>query len=124
MEMSIIERKIKNNPEHYSSIDEVERAGECYYPPTKFQWTAQPIDLVELIDSIIHLGCINNGNVKRKEFYEFIGSALNIDMRSHSVKLNKIAGRSYNPNNPNDRIHFLPKLLASLIDRLNELDDK
>ena len=124
MEISIIEQKINFNPEHYVNVDEVERAGERYYPPTKFKWTAQPIDLVELVDSMIQLGCINNGDVKRKEFYEFIGSALNIDMSSHSVKLNKIVGRSYNPNNPNERIHFIPKLLEAFIERLKKLDNK
>ncbi len=124
LEINIIEQKIEKNHSHYAAIDEVERAGEKYYPPTSFKWTAQPIDLVELVDSIIHLGCINNGNVTRKDFYEFIGSALNVDVKNHRGKLHKISIRSYNPNKSNERIHFLPKLIEALAERLKELDNK
>jgi len=124
MEIRIIDQKIEHNPEHYNGIDEVERAGGLYYPPTKFHWTAQPIDLVELIDSIISMGCINNGEVVRKEVYEFIGCALNIDMSNHRGKLNKICGRSVVYNDPHSRIHFIPKLLEAFTLRLEELDKK
>lgn len=124
MEISIIEQKIEQNHSHYAAIDEVERAGEKYYPPTNFKWTAQPIDLVELVDSLICFGCINEGDVIRKDFYEFIGSALDVDVKNHSVKLYKICNRSRNPQKPNDRIHFLPKLIDALAQRLKELDIK
>ena len=124
IEIDIIEQKIRNRAEHYAAIDEVERAGERYYPPTIFKWTAQPIDLVELVDSIIHLGCINNGDVTRKDFYEFIGSALNVDMKNHRGKLNKTSSRSYNPKRPDERIHFLHRLLDAFRERLRELDEK
>ncbi len=124
VEIDIVNKKIATNPQLYDRIDNEIFEDRKLYIQSNYNWTSNPIDLVEVVESLLQLGCINNGDVIKNDFYEFVGHIFNVNLTRHSGKMYKICNRPDSANIPNKRIHFLPKMLAALSERIADLDEK
>ncbi len=124
VEIGIINQKIALNPQLYDKLDNKITFDVKRYNESGYSWTANPIDLVEVVESLLQLGCINKGDVVKSDFYEFVGQIFNINLARHSAKMNKICNRPYNVDIPHKQIHFIPKMLIALSQRIAELDEK
>lgn len=84
----------------------------------KINWTADKINLVELIYALFFSKCINNGNIKIKEIIEIFENIFSIDLGEYyrtyiEIKRRKII-----------RGKFLKKLLDSMEEKFIEADKK
>lgn len=89
-----------------------------------YYWTGDDIELVEVVESMLLLGSVNNGNVTKKEFYEYVGKMLNVDLSYHNKILSDIKGRKDDLSKIDRRIRYFPKMLQALADKLQKLDMK
>lgn len=124
VEIGIINQKIALNPQLYDKLDNEITATMNSCSVSNYKWTANPIYLVEVVESLLQLGCINKGDVVKRDFYEFVGQIFNVNLTRHSAKMNKICNRPDNVDIPYKQIHFLPKMLNALSQRIAELDEK
>ncbi len=85
---------------------------------TKMRWTANKIDLVELIYALHRAKCINNGDVDIKDIVEAFGQLFNIDLGKYSRTYVDVVRRKI------CRPKFLSKLLKALESILTEKDSK
>lgn len=122
MELEVIGNKISNSPHIYDKLDEIEEPIPLLQ--SDFKWTTHPIHLVEIIESILELKCINNGDVLNDEFYSFVGKVLNVNLSKHSGKLYKIRHRGEDINGSKDRIRFITMMHQALSNRMEVLDNK
>ena len=84
----------------------------------KLNWTADKINLVELIYALFFSKCINNGNVKIKEIIEIFEDIFSIDLGEYyrtyvEIKRRKII-----------RGKFMKKLLDSMEEEFKKSDKK
>ncbi len=124
VEIGILNQKIALNPQFYDNLDNEESTVKKSCLQSSYIWTANPIDLVEVVESLLQLGCFNKGDVVKSDFYEFIGQIFNINLSRHSGKMYKICSRPDSADIPHKRIHFLHKMLSALSERIAKLDEK
>lgn len=87
-------------------------------PKVKLTWTGKKAELVELIYSWDCVGYFNNGNTNIKELAEYIESVFNINLGDFYHTFLEIRERK------GSRTQFLDKLIKSLNDRMDNLDNK
>ncbi|EGJ99171.1 hypothetical protein HMPREF9455_00605 [Dysgonomonas gadei ATCC BAA-286] len=87
------------------------------YPKTRITWTANKIDLIELIYAWEKVGCFNYGNVNIKEIVAYIEVVFNIDLGDYYGTFKEMRNRI-------NRTSFLDKLVRVLNDRMDEIDRK
>lgn len=81
------------------------------YPKTRITWTANKIDLIELIYAWEKAGCFNHGSLNIKEV------VFNIDLGDYYGTFKEMRNRI-------NRTTFLDKLVRVLNDRMDEIDRK
>ena len=90
---------------------------------SQFRWTKDKSELVEVVESLISIGAINGGEDKiKKQLYSNLGELFNIDLSNHNRILTHISKRKDYADKIDSRIHFLPQLIKSLANKLDELD--
>lgn len=87
------------------------------YPKTRITWTANKIDLVELIYAWEKVGCFNHGSLNIKEIVAYIEVVFNIDLGDYYGTFKEMRNRI-------NRTTFLDKLVRVLNDRMDEIDRK
>ncbi len=87
-------------------------------------WTSGDIDLVEVVESMLLLGSINNGNVTKKEFYKYVGKMPNVDLSQHNKTLHDIRYRKDDFSEIDKRVRFIPQMQQALSNKLKYLDGK
>ncbi|MFR9591912.1 MAG: RteC domain-containing protein [Rikenellaceae bacterium] len=70
------------------------------------QWSAKPVDLVELIYALYHSGAV--GDPKLKDLFLFFGKIFNLNLQNHSHSFGRIRIR------PGERCTFLYHILHNL----------
>lgn len=91
---------------------------------TPYKWTGSKSEIIEVIEAILLVGSINNGDVAKKDFYEFIGKVLQIDLSNHNNILDHIYKRKDYLSNNDKRIKYLQKLTNAIARKLQERDYK
>ncbi len=89
-----------------------------------FKWTGSKSEIVEVIEAMLLIGSINDGNVTKKEFYEFIGNALQVDLSNHNNILDHIYNRKDDVGAADKRVKYLNKLTNAISRKLQERDSK
>lgn len=117
----ILKRRVQCN---VSFIEDSNSAIDNNGVESNFKWTGSKSEIVEVVESILLIGNINNGNVSKKEFYEFIGNLLQVDLSNHNNILDSISRRKDDLSCDDRRIRFLPKLTNVISQRLQERDSK
>ena len=87
------------------------------YPKTRITWTANKIDLVELIYAWEKAGCFNHGDLNIKEIVAYIEFVFNIDLGDYYGTFKEMRNRI-------NRTSFLDKLVRVLNDRMDEIERK
>lgn len=87
------------------------------YPKTRITWTANKIDLIELIYAWEKAGCFNHGSLNIKEIVAYIEVVFNIDLGDYYGTFKEMRNRI-------NRTAFLDKLAKVLNDRMDEVDRK
>lgn len=111
-----------------ASIIEWIKAGNQFLPEedglkrkirkTKYQWTADISNLVELAYAILEAECVNNGNAEIMAFVDFLGDTFNIQINRCPDFYYKIRTKS------GSRTAFLHKLIKVLEARMDRDDEK
>lgn len=89
-----------------------------------YKWTGSKSEIIEVIEGILLLGSINDGNVVKKEFYDFIGKALHVDLSNHNNILDHIYNRKDDVSDIDRRVHYLYKLINTISRKLQERDQR
>ncbi len=119
---SILCRLTNNiNPEDLLRQTELNRADNTISP---YKWTGTKSELVEVIESILLIGSINNGNVAKKDLYEFIGNVFQVDLSNHNNILDHIYNRKDDMTSYDRRLKYLNKLSRVLSQKLQDRDRK
>lgn len=85
---------------------------------SKYEWTADISNLVELAYAILEAGCVNNGDAETIAFVEFLGETFNIKIERCSDFYYKMRTKS------GSRTAFLYKLIKVLEARMDRDDEK
>lgn len=85
---------------------------------SKYQWTADISNLVELAYAILEAECVNNGDAEIMAFVEFLGEMFNIKIGRCSDFYYKMRTKS------GSRTAFLQKLIKVLEARMDRDDEK
>ncbi len=85
---------------------------------SKYQWTADISNLVELAYAILEAECVNNGDAEIMAFVEFLGEMFNIKIGRCSDFYYKMRTKS------GSRTAFLQKLIKALEARMDRDDEK
>jgi hypothetical protein len=85
---------------------------------SKYHWTADISNLVELAYAILEAGCINNGNAEIMAFVEFLGETFDIKIDRCSDFYYKMRTKS------GSRTAFLHKLIKVLEARMDRDEEK
>lgn len=85
---------------------------------SKYQWTADISNLVELAYAILEAECVNNGNAETMAFIEFLGEMFNIRIERCSDFYYKMRTKS------GSRTAFLQKLIKALEARMDRDDER
>lgn len=85
---------------------------------SKYQWTADISNLVELAYAILEAECVNYGDAEIMAFVEFLGEMFNIKIGRCSDFYYKMRTKSGN------RTAFLQKLIKALEARMDRDDEK
>lgn len=85
---------------------------------TKYRWTADISNLVELAYAILEAECVNNGEAEIMAFVDFLGDTFNIQINRCSDFYYKIRTKS------GSRTAFLHKLIKVLEARMDRDDEK
>ncbi|WP_268223873.1 RteC domain-containing protein [Sinomicrobium oceani] len=83
---------------------------------TKFFWTGNKVDLIEMIYSLHSSAVVNHGKVDIKELAYAFEQLFNIDLGDYYHSFLEIRSRKINPTK------FLDLLKASLLQKMQELD--
>lgn len=119
---SILCRLTNNiNPEDLLRQTELNRVDNTTSP---YKWTGTKSELVEVIESILLIGSINNGNVAKKDLYEFIGNVFQVDLSNHNNILDHIYNRKDDMTSYDRRLKYLNKLSRVLSQKLQDRDRK
>ena len=90
-------------------------------PETRFRWTGNLVELVEIIYALDELRCINDGEVSINELFTFFGRLFGMDMKeSHCYNAYADMKRRKNDS----RTYFLDKMQERLNLRMQRDDDK
>lgn len=85
---------------------------------SKYQWTADISNLVELAYALLEAECVNNGDAEIMAFVEFLGEMFNIKIGRCSDFYYKMRTKS------GSRTAFLQKLTKVLEARMDRDDEK
>ncbi|GAB6124254.1 hypothetical protein JCM30204_54040 [Dysgonomonas termitidis] len=85
---------------------------------SKYRWTADISNLVELAYAILEAECVNNGDAEVIAFVEFLGETFNIKIERCSDFYYKMRTKS------GSRTAFLQKLIKALEARMDRDDEK
>lgn len=85
---------------------------------SKYKWTADISNLVELAYAILEAECVNNGDAEIMAFVEFLGEMFNIKIGRCSDFYYKMRTKS------GSRTAFLQKLTKALEARMDRDDEK
>lgn len=121
---SIIEVEIDILKEIIQNNSEIAAACKKDKNDKLYKWTGTKREIVELIESVLLLGSINNGNVTKSEFFEFIGKILNVNLSNHNKILDDILTRNDDFEIEDKRIKYLPMMCIALSKKLQQLDRK
>ena len=90
-------------------------------PETRFRWTGNLVELVEIIYALDELRCINNGEVSINELFTFFGRLFGMDMKeSHCYN----AYTDMKRRKSDSRTYFLDKMRERLNLRMQRDDEK
>lgn len=89
-----------------------------------YRWTGDSIEIVEVVEAMLLLGSINNGNVTKREFFAYISDVLNVDLSNHNKILYDLRYRNDDFSVDDNRIRYLHKMIVALSRKLKQLDNK
>lgn len=105
-----------------TELDLLARYGNRNTPhETRFRWTGNLVELVEVIYALDELHCINDGELSINELFMFFGRSFGMDMKE-SYCYNAYADMKRRKND--SRTYFLDKMRERLNLRMQRDDEK